>query len=64
MKVSANHEKLVTLGQRRFDGFTPHQVVTFLNQVLKGRGLIFGIRQVENHYEMTIYDAEATSDEP
>jgi hypothetical protein len=57
MKVSAQHEKLLSLAQRRFDGFTPHQVVTFLNQSLKGRGLIFGLRQFDDDWELTIYDA-------
>ncbi len=57
MKVSAQHAKLTTLAQRRFDGFTPHQVVTFLNQSLKERGLIFGLRQFDDDWELTIYDA-------
>lgn len=57
MKVSAQHEKLQSVAQRRFDGFTPHQVVTFLNQSLKDRGLIFGIRQFDDDWELTIYDA-------
>ncbi len=56
MNVSADHEKLITLAQRRFDGFTPYQVVTFLNQVLKERGFIFGLRQMASDYELTIYD--------
>lgn len=62
MKVSAQHDKLVTLAQRRFDGFTPYQVVTFLNQSLKGRGLIFGLRQFDSEWELTVYDADAKSD--
>ncbi|MCL6561695.1 MAG: YpmA family protein [Firmicutes bacterium] len=57
MRVAADHEKLTVLGQRRFSGFTPHQVVTFLNVVLKERGLIFGLRQLDGEYEVTIYDA-------
>ncbi|MHB1955892.1 MAG: DUF4264 family protein [Sulfobacillus sp.] len=59
MNVSADHEKLITLAQRRFNGFTPHQVVTFLNQVLKERGFIFGLRQLDSDYELTIYDIRA-----
>lgn len=62
MKVSANHEKLVTLGQHRFSGFTPYQVVTFLNQVLKERGLIVGLRQVDGDNELTVYDGQASND--
>ena len=58
-KLAANHEKLRVLGQRRFNGFTPYQVVTFLNQVLKERGLIFGLRQFEGEFELTVYDAES-----
>lgn len=58
MKVSAQHAKLITLAQRRFDGFTPYQVVTFLNQSLKERGLIFGLRQFDDDWELTIYDAD------
>ncbi|MBX5466655.1 MAG: YpmA family protein [Firmicutes bacterium] len=57
MRVAAEQEKLTVLGQRRFVGFTPHQVVTFLNVVLKERGLIFGLRQLDGDYELTIYDA-------
>lgn len=59
MKLSAQHEKLTTLAQRRFAGFTPHQVVTFLNQSLKERGLIFGLRQFDDDWELTVYDADA-----
>ncbi|MCY0880370.1 MAG: DUF4264 family protein [Firmicutes bacterium] len=56
MKVAADHEKLLTVAQRRFTGFTPHQVVTFLNQTLKERGLIFGLRQMDDAYELSVYD--------
>lgn len=57
ISLAASHEKLVALGQRRFSGgFPPHQVVTFLNQVLRDRGLIAGIRQTDGEYELTIYD--------
>lgn len=56
MKVSAAHEKLTLLAQKRFKGFTPHQVVTFLNQSLKGQGLIFGLRQFDEEWELTVYD--------
>ncbi|MDA8193342.1 MAG: DUF4264 family protein [Thermaerobacter sp.] len=63
MKISANHDKLVLLGQHRFTGFTPYQVVTFLNQVLKARGLIVGLRQVDGDNELTIYDSEALGSE-
>jgi hypothetical protein len=55
-KIAADHAKLVVLGQRRFHGFTAYQVVTFLNQVLKERGFIFGIRQFDEEFELTIYD--------
>lgn len=60
-KIAADHEKLLVLGQRRFTGFTAYQVVTFLNQVLKERGLIFGLRQVDEDFELTVYDG-STSD--
>lgn len=57
MKVSAQHDKLTMLAQRRFEGLTPYQVVTFLNQSLKARGLIFGLRQFDDDWELTVYDA-------
>ncbi len=57
MKVSAQHQKLIAIAQRRFDGFTPYQVVTFLNQSLKEKGLIFGLRQFDGEWELTVYDA-------
>ncbi|MCY0879779.1 MAG: DUF4264 family protein [Firmicutes bacterium] len=56
MKVSAQHAKLTTIAQRRFHGLTPYEVVTFLNQSLKHRGLIFGLRQFDEDWELTIYD--------
>lgn len=62
MKIAADHQKLAILGQRRFRGFTPHQVVTFLNQVLKERGVIFGLRQFDGDYEVTIYDLNESQD--
>ena len=55
--LAANHEKLIMLGQRRLGStFTPHVVVTFLNQVLRERGLVAGVRLVDNEYELSIYD--------
>lgn len=62
MKVTAQHDKLTTLAQRRFEGFTPYQVVTFLNQSLKSRGLIFGLRQFDKDWELTVYDGNDHSD--
>lgn len=62
MKIAADHQKLTALGQRRFHGFTPHQVVTFLNQTLKERGVIFGLRLLDGDYEITIYDVDAPHD--
>lgn len=59
MKLSAQHAKLTRLAQRRFDGFRPYQVVTFLNQSLKERGLIFGLRQFDDEWELTVYDGNA-----
>lgn len=64
MKVSAQHDKLIALAQRRFDGFTPYQVVTFLNQSLKEKGLIFGLRQFEDEWELTVYDAHNQNGTP
>ncbi len=64
MKVSADHEKLVMLGQRRFSGFTPYQVVTFLNQILKEQGIIVGLRQLGDDTELTIYDISDHVKEP
>jgi hypothetical protein len=58
MKVSAQHAKLTTIAQRRFRGLTPHEIVTFLNQSLKQRGLIFGLRQFDDEWELTIYDGD------
>lgn len=58
-KLAADHAKLVVLGQRRFTGFTAYQVVTFLNQTLKDRGFIFGFRQVEGDFELTVYDGDS-----
>lgn len=57
--MAADHAKLMMLGQRRFSGFTAYQVVTFLNQTLKDRGLIFGLRQFGDDFELTVYDAES-----
>lgn len=51
------------MGQRRFTGFTPYQVVTFLNQVLKDEGFIFGLRQFETDYELTVYDIHDVKDD-
>lgn len=62
MGIAADHDKLITLGQRRFEGFVPHQVVTFLNQVLKDRGLIVGLRKFDQDYEITIYDLTQTGE--
>lgn len=59
MKLSADHGKLVLMGQRRFEEFTPHQIVTFLNQVLKTQGIIVGLRQIDSSFELSIYDADA-----
>lgn len=64
MKVSAQHDKLIKIAQRRFDGFTAHQVVTFLNQSLKDQGFIFGLRQFDNDWELTIYDAQDAQKQP
>ncbi|NMP21809.1 DUF4264 family protein [Sulfobacillus sp. DSM 109850] len=63
MKLSAQHAKLTRLAQRRFEGFRPYQVVTFLNQSLKERGLIFGLRQFEDEWELTVYDADDHGEE-
>lgn len=63
LNVSADHDKLITMGQRRFNGFTPYQVVTFLNQVLKEQGFIFGLRQFDADYELTVYDIHDVSNE-
>ncbi|CAB1128746.1 protein of unknown function [Candidatus Hydrogenisulfobacillus filiaventi] len=58
LQLAARHEKLMILGQRRFtNGFSAYQVVTFLNQVLKERGFIVGLRQIDEDFELTIYDA-------
>jgi hypothetical protein len=59
MKVSAGHQKLTLLAQKRFEGFTPHQVVTFLNQSLKNEGFIFGLRQFDQEWELVIYDVRS-----
>ena len=61
--MAADHDKLITRGQRRFNGFTPYQVVTFLNQVLKDEGFIFGLRQFETDYELTVYDIHDVTDD-
>ena len=61
--MSADHDKLITRGQRRFTGFTPYQVVTFLNQVLKEEGFIFGLRQFDTDYELTVYDIHDVGDD-
>lgn len=61
MEVRADHERLKLLGKRLFDRFEPYQVVTFLNQTAKDRGLIFGIRLIDGHYELAVYDGEETS---
>lgn len=52
------HEGLVPLAEKRFAfSEAPYQLVTFLNQTLKGRGLIFGLRQAApGLYNVSIYD--------
>ncbi len=60
LRLAADHGHLVALGQRRFSGFTPYQVVTFLNQVLKDEGLVFGLRQFGEDFELTVYDGKRT----
>jgi hypothetical protein len=62
--VRADHERLKLLAQRLFDRFEPYQVVTFLNQTLKERGLIFGVRLIDGHYELAVYDAREGADGP
>ena len=62
--VRADHERLKLLGKRLFERFEPYQVVTFLNQTLKARGLIFGVRLVDGHYELGVYDAGEGHDGP
>lgn len=57
MKVRADHDKLKLLGKRLFDRFEAYQLVTFLNQTLKDKGIIFGVRLVDGHYEISVYDA-------
>jgi hypothetical protein len=57
MAVRGDHERLQVIGERLFDSFQPGEVVTFLNQTLKNRGLIFGIRRVGDGYEFVVYDA-------
>jgi hypothetical protein len=57
MAVRGDHDRLQLLGERLFEAFEPGQVVTFLNQTLKGRGLIFGVRRVRDGYELMVYDA-------
>lgn len=56
MPLRADHGRLKLLGHRVFDKFEAYQIVTFLNQTLKERGLIFGVRMVDGHYELAIYD--------
>ena len=60
MKLRADHGHLKLLGQRLFDRFDAPHVVTFLNQTLKDHQLIFGVRLVDGHYELSIYDATAS----
>jgi hypothetical protein len=62
--VRADHDRLKLLGKRLFARFEPYEVVTFLNQTLKERGLIFGVRLVDGHYELGVYDARERSDGP
>jgi hypothetical protein len=57
MTAETGHDGLTILAQRRFDRFEPYELVTFLNQSLKARGLIFGVRLVDGRYELVIYDA-------
>lgn len=57
-RVSADHDKLTVLGQRRFHGFVAYQVVTFLNQLLKDHGIIFGLRETGGEVELTVYSTE------
>lgn len=56
MPVRADHDRLKLLGKRLFDTFDPAVVVTYLNQTLKAQGLTFGLRRIDNHYELAIYE--------
>lgn len=53
------HEGLVPLAEQRFAfADAPYKLITFLNQTLKGRGLIFGLRQAgPGLYSISVYDA-------
>lgn len=60
------HEGLVPLAEKQFRfNEAPYQLVTFLNQTLKGRGLIFGLREsAPGLYNISVYDATAQDGKP
>ena len=60
--VRADHERLKLLGQKLFERFDAPHVVTFLNQTLKERQIIFGVRLVDGSYELSVYDATEPAD--
>lgn len=60
MELRPVHQPLPVLGEARLRfSEPPYELVTFLNQTLKRRGLIFGLRQVgANEYELRVYASD------
>lgn len=60
------HEGLVPLAEQRFSfSAAPYQLVTFLNQTLKARGLIFGLREAApGVYTISVYDTNEQNGGP
>lgn len=60
------HGELPLLGEARLRlSAPPYELVTFLNRTLKGRGLVFGLRQAgPGEYELRVYDELLPSARP
>ena len=61
LELKPIHENLPVLGDGRFKfADPPYQLITFLNQTLKDRGLVFGLRRVgEAEYRVSVYEVSA-----
>lgn len=61
MEFHPIHSPLPVLGEARLRfSEPPYELVTFLNQTLKRRGLIFGLRQAgPSEFELRVYAADS-----
>ncbi|MGI6611366.1 MAG: DUF4264 family protein [Limnochordia bacterium] len=55
-------DQLQLLASETFSANELHRVVTFLNQCLKSRGLVFGLGKAGSNYSIRIYTGPADSE--